>query len=93
MFSTVNQKWQFRKATFPHSKYTIFAKNYGAGAVISHNLKGVAPPVPAVQCWADTNVMSGCETPTLKRVGRGGGGWGERVEKWIRKWYITTECM
>jgi uncharacterized protein YfaP (DUF2135 family) len=28
----------------------------------------VAPPV---QCWADKNLMSGCETPTLKWV-RGG---------------------
>ena len=29
------------------------------------------PPVPPVQCCADKNVISGCETPTLKRVGGG----------------------
>jgi hypothetical protein len=50
---------------------TIFARNYGTAAVISYNLKGVAPPVPPVQCWIDKNLMSGCEAPTLKRVGGG----------------------
>jgi hypothetical protein len=25
---------------------TIFARNYGTAAVISYNLKGIAPPVP-----------------------------------------------
>ena len=34
-------------------------------AVISHNLKGVAPP-PPVQCWADINLMSGCKTGEWK---------------------------
>jgi hypothetical protein len=38
---------------------TIFAKNYGTGAVISDNLNGVGHPVPPVQCWADKNLMSG----------------------------------
>jgi hypothetical protein len=37
---------------------TIFARNYGTAAVISYNLKGIAPPVPPVQCWADKNLMS-----------------------------------
>ena len=32
---------------------TIFARNYGTAAVISYNLKGIAPPVPPVQCWID----------------------------------------
>ena len=50
---------------------TIFARKYGTAAVISYNLKGIAPPVPPVQCWIDKNLMSGCEAPTLKRV-RGG---------------------
>ena len=50
---------------------TIFARNYGTAAVISYNLKGIAPPVPPVQCWIDKNLMSGCEAPTLKRVGGG----------------------
>ena len=54
---------------------TIFARNYGTAGVISYNLKGIAPPVPPVQCWADKNLMSGCEAPTFKRVGGG------RVEK------------
>ena len=52
---------------------TIFARNYGTAAVISYNLKGIAPPVPPVQCWANKNLMSGCATPTLKRVGGGRG--------------------
>ena len=26
---------------------------------LSHNMKGVAPLVPPVQCWADKNQMSG----------------------------------
>ena len=47
---------------------TIFARNYGTAAVISYNLKGIAPPVPPVQCWANKNLMSGCAAPTLKRV-------------------------
>jgi hypothetical protein len=42
---------------------TIFAKNHGTGAVISHDLKGIGPPF-------DKKVMSGCETPKFKRVGR-----------------------
>jgi hypothetical protein len=50
---------------------TIFARNYGTAAVISYNLKRIAPPVPSVQCWIDKNLMSGCEAPTLKRVGGG----------------------
>ena len=50
---------------------TIFARNYGTAAVISYNLKGIAPPVPPVQCWTDKNLLSGCEAPTLKRVGGG----------------------
>jgi hypothetical protein len=50
---------------------TIFARNYGTAAVILYNLKGIAPPVPPVQCWIDKNLMSGCEAPTLKRVGGG----------------------
>jgi hypothetical protein len=50
---------------------TIFARNYGTAAVISYNLKGIAPPVPPVQCWIDKNLMCGCEAPTLKRVGGG----------------------
>ena len=50
---------------------SIFARNYGTAAVISFNLKGIAPPVPPVQCWIDKNLMSGCEAPTLKRVGGG----------------------
>ena len=37
---------------------TIFARNYGTAAVISYNLKGIAPPVPPVQCWIDKNLMS-----------------------------------
>ena len=53
------------------SKSTIFARNYGTAAVISYNLKGIAPPVPPVQCWIDKNLTSGCEAPTLKRVGGG----------------------
>jgi hypothetical protein len=52
---------------------TIFARNYGTTAVISYNLKGIAPPVPPVQCWANKNLMSGCAAPTLKRVGGGRG--------------------
>jgi hypothetical protein len=40
--------------------YTIFARNYGTVAIISYNLKGIAPPVPPVQCWTDKNLMSGC---------------------------------
>ena len=51
--------------------YTIFARNYGTATVISYNLKGIAPPVPPVQCWANKNLMSGCAAPTLKRVGGG----------------------
>jgi hypothetical protein len=50
---------------------TIFARNYETAAVISYNLKRIAPPVPPVQCWIDKNLMSGCEAPTLKRVGGG----------------------
>jgi hypothetical protein len=50
---------------------TIFAGNYGTAAVISYNLKGIAPPVPPVQCWIDKTLMFGCEAPTLKRVGGG----------------------
>jgi hypothetical protein len=50
---------------------TIFARNYGTAAVISYNLKGIAPPVPPVQCWANKNLTSGCAAPTLKRVGGG----------------------
>ena len=72
---------------------TIVAKNYGTAAVISYNVKGIAPPVPPVQCWADKNLRSGCEAPTLKRVGWGGGGGEGGWKKSIRKWYITTECM
>ena len=53
------------------SQSTIFARNYGTAAVISYNLKGIAPPFPQVQCWIDKNLMSGCEAPTLKRVGGG----------------------
>jgi hypothetical protein len=53
-------------------KSTIFARNYGTAAVISYNLKGIAPPpVLPIQCWAERNRMSGCAAPTLKR---GGGG-------------------
>ena len=55
----------------PKKVTTIFARNYGTAAVISYNLKGIAPPVPPVQCWIDKNLMSGCEPPTLKRVGGG----------------------
>ena len=47
------------------SKSTMFARNYGTAAVISYNLKGIAPPVPPVQCWTDKNLMSGFEAPTL----------------------------
>jgi hypothetical protein len=54
---------------------TIVARNYGTAAVISYNLKGIAPPVPPLQCWIDKNLMSGYEVPTLKRV------WGGRVGK------------
>jgi hypothetical protein len=50
------------------SNATIFARKYGTAAVISYNLKGIAPPVPPVQCWNDKNLMSGCKAPTLKRV-------------------------
>ena len=50
---------------------TIFARNYGTAAVISYKLKGIAPPVSAVQCWANRNLMSGYAAPTLKRVGGG----------------------
>ena len=32
----------------------------------------VVPAVPPVQCWANKNMMSGRETPTLKRWGEGG---------------------
>ena len=53
---------------------TIFARNYGIAAVISYNLKGIAPPVPPVQCWIDKTLMSGCEATTLKRVGGREGG-------------------
>ena len=66
---------------------TIFARHYGTAAVISYNLKGIAPPVPPIQCWADKNLMSGCAAPTLKWVGAG------RVENMYQKLYITTECM
>ena len=52
----------------------IFARNYGTAAVISYNLKGIAPPVPPVQCWANKNLMSGCAAPTLKPVGGREGG-------------------
>ena len=55
----------------PRLSPTIFARNYGTAAVISYSLKGIAPPVPPVQCWIDKNLMSGCEAPTLKRVGGG----------------------
>ena len=50
---------------------TIVARNYGTAAVISYNLKVIAPPVPPVQCWIGKNLISGCEAPTLKRVGGG----------------------
>jgi hypothetical protein len=50
---------------------TIFARNYGTAAVISYILKGIAPPVPPVHCWANKNRMSGGAAPTLKRVGGG----------------------
>jgi hypothetical protein len=50
---------------------TVFARNYGTAAVMSYNLKGIAPPVPPVQCWANKNLMYGCAAPTLKRVGGG----------------------
>ena len=50
---------------------TIFARNYGTADVISYNLKGIAPPVSPVQCWANRNLMSGYAAPTLKRVGGG----------------------
>jgi hypothetical protein len=50
---------------------TIFARNYGTAAVISYNLKGIAPPVPPVQCGIDKTLRAGCEAPTLKRVGGG----------------------
>jgi hypothetical protein len=47
---------------------TIFARNYGTAAVISYNLKGIAPPV---QCWIDKN------------LGRWGeGGWEKCISKW-----------
>ena len=49
----------------------IFARNYGTAAVTSYILKGIAPPVPPVQCSANKNLMSGCAAPTLKRVGGG----------------------
>ena len=45
--------------------HLIFARNYGTAAVVSYNLKGIAPPVPPVQCWANKNLMSGCAAPTL----------------------------
>ena len=66
--------WIFRTSNFKNfpgkqTQPTIFARNYGTAAVISYNLKGIAPPVPPVQCWIDKNLMSGCEAPTLKRVG------------------------
>ena len=55
---------------------TIFARNYGTAAVISYNLKGIAPLISPVQCSTDKNLlMSGCEAPTLKRMG------GARVER------------
>ena len=63
-----------RKRYYRQCGPTIFARNYGTAAVISYNLKGIAPPVPPVQCWIDKNLMSGCEAPTLKRVGGGRGG-------------------
>ena len=46
----------------------IFSRNYGTAAVISYILKGIAPAVPPVQCWANKNLMSGYAAPTLKRV-------------------------
>ena len=54
---------------------TIFARNYGTAAVISYNLKGIAPPVPPVQCWLNKNLMSGCEGANIETGGgREGGG-------------------
>jgi hypothetical protein len=38
---------------------TIFARNYGTVAVISYNLKGIAAPVPPVECWINKNLISG----------------------------------
>ena len=32
---------------------TIFARNYGTAAVISYNLKGIAPPFPPVKSMLD----------------------------------------
>jgi hypothetical protein len=66
---------------------TIFARHYGTAAVISYNLKGIAPPVPPVQCWID---KTWCLVARRQHWnGWGEGGW----EKCISKWYITTECM
>ena len=46
---------------------TIFARNYGTAAVISYNLKGIAPPPPR----PPSSMLGQCATPTLKRVGGG----------------------
>jgi hypothetical protein len=53
---------------------TIFARNYGTAAVISYNLKGIAAPVPPVQCWTDKNLMSGARRQHSNGWGEGGGG-------------------
>ena len=60
---------------------TIFAKNYGTGAVID-NLKEITPPIPTVQCWAAKNVMSGCNrVPTRLSMPTLINGWGREGEK------------
>jgi hypothetical protein len=77
---------------------TIFARNYRTAAVISYNLKGIAPPVPPVQCWATKNLMSGCAAPTLKREGGkyvSGNGilQPNACENYIVPIYIVKDCL
>ena len=58
---------------------TIFARNYGTAAVISYNLKGIAPPVPVhllriLQWWGKTT--KGPIRAVASIYSWGGGGWG-----------------
>jgi hypothetical protein len=69
---------------------TIFARNYGTAAVISYNLKGIAPPVPPVQCWIDKNLMSGCEAG--KNVSINGILQPNACENYIVSTYIVKDC-
>jgi hypothetical protein len=69
---------------------SIFARNYGTAAVISYNLKGIAPPPPrSPSSMLDRQKPDVWFRGANIETGGGGGGW----EKCISKWYITTKCM